>query len=121
MKLVSKYPTGTTDFVGHLFVNGGDVRAMMFFISMLDTEMLFRALREMYQNNMGAKEFPWKLSRCLNDLDAKKKLLEELRHVMVDFLPEYKDKNKEDFFVELLSVLDDVKEELVRQNSLEGA
>lgn len=120
MRLASKYPTGTRDSVGHLFVNGGEVRTMLFFISILDKDMLFRVLLEMYRNSMEAKESPWKLARCLNDLDAKKKLIEDIKQVMVDFLPEYKGKDREIFFTSFYSVFDEVKEELIRQNPVES-
>jgi hypothetical protein len=115
MRLVSKYPTGTRDSVGHLFVKAGEMRIMMSLIAALGSGSLSAYMLEMYAAKRKMEESPWSMSRCLLDINATRKLVEEWGHVMVDFLPEHIDKSPQEFFVTVLSHVDDVKNELLAQ------
>lgn len=112
MKLASKYPTGTTDFVGHLFIKGVDMRTLVLVMSSLDTDMCLKELLAMYQQHRQAPKSPWSLEKCLTDIDTRKVSIEGLAQAVIDFLPEHKGKNKEDFFVSLRGVLDEAKKVL---------
>jgi hypothetical protein len=91
------------------------MRILVVAMSSLDTDMCLKELLATYQQHRQAPKSPWSLEKCLTDIDTRKASIEGLAQGVVDFLPEYKDKNKQDLFVSLLGVFEEAKKVLVTE------
>ena len=113
MHLVGKYPTGTQDLSGHVFVKPEDIRFMIVFFSLFDAPIWQAVLIATYEGHIESKDVPWSLKKCLSELDDRKKFLEECLLIAKTLLSEYRESNEEKIFSPLLAVIEEVKKGLV--------